>query len=375
MELLSMRIVHLIPNLDKGGAERICLDICEELQNSGHNVKIFIFENVNKYIDVYPNLDIECVPVQYQLSLIKRDKIDIKLLQKKVNEFAPDVIHSHLYYANIIGFELKPKNHIIHVHSNIPSLKKLPITSLLNLSKVGLYYEQRKIYRAIKNSNVTFLTIAKESFNYITKNISDLKPKIVLEHNAINLNRFKTAETSSTSRERFNIISIARLIDYKGHDLTIEIAKCLKELKFEFFISIFGEGTERNYLQSLIDEKELNKHVKLKGLTNHPEKVLVSSDLYFHSTKYEPFGLVLIEAMASGIPVITTDGQGNRDIIKDRINGLFFFNRNPAEIANAIIEVKQNKVLRDKLIANGKQYAEGFGIIPYCRKLEQLYKI
>ena len=43
-----MRIIHLIPNLDKGGAERICLDICEELQNQGHTVKVFIFEDINK---------------------------------------------------------------------------------------------------------------------------------------------------------------------------------------------------------------------------------------------------------------------------------------------------------------------------------------
>ena len=368
-----MKIIHLIPNLDKGGAERICLDICEELQNNRHSVKVFIFENNNKYLDVYPNINIEFVPVTYKLSLLGRDNIDIDLLKQKVNEFAPDSIHSHLYYANIIGLELKPKNHIIHVHSNIPSLKKLPLTSILNPSKLGIYYEQKKVFRAIKNTNVTFLTIAKESFNYITNNIGYLKPKIVLEHNAINLDRFKNVRSATVLNRKLNIISIGRLVNYKGHDLTIEVANRLKELKFNFFISIFGEGEERKSLQTSINKKQLNDYVALKGLTDHPEEALVSSDLFFHPTKYEPFGLVLIEAMASGIPVITTDGQGNRDIIQDRVNGLFFSERNPNKIADAIIEIKNSQDLREKLVSNGRKYAEGFGINTYCKKLEILY--
>ena len=367
-----MRIIHLIPNLDKGGAERICLDICEELQNQGHTVKVFIFEDINKYEDVYPNINIEYIPITYLLSLRGKDNIDINLLQKSVNDFNPDAIHSHLYQANIVGLELKSKKHIIHVHSNIPSFKRLSFTSLFNPKKLGFYYEQRRIFKAIKNSNVTFLTIAKESFNYISKNISSLKAKIVLEHNAIKLDRFKKIKSNPKTDNIFKIISIARLIDYKGHDLTIEVAQRLKELNFSFFISIFGEGTERNHLQNLIKKKELTEYVKLEGLTDYPENYLASSDLYFHPTKDEAFGLVLIEAMASGVPVITTDGKGNRDIIQHRQNGLFFLNRNAVEIADAIIEIKRNEILKEKLVTNGKKYAENFGIKQYCIKLEKL---
>lgn len=87
----------------------------------------------------------------------------------------------------------------------------------------------------------------------------------------------------------------------------------------------FGEGPERNHLQISINSQ---------GLINHPEKELSNSNLYFHPTKYEPFGLVLIEVMAAGIPVITTDGQGNRDVVHEGSNGLFFYDRDPLAIAN-----------------------------------------
>lgn len=369
-----MNIVHLIPNLDKGGAERICLDICDELGRMGHTVKVFIFENINKYKQVYPNIDIEFVPIKYKLSLVRKNVIEIDLLAKKISEFNPSVIHSHLYLANIVALELQPAKHFIHVHSNIPPLKRMNISALFNPKTAGIYYEQKKVYNAIKKTDVTFLTIAKESFNYITKNLSHLNAKIVLEHNAINLNRFKGGQIQRLDENgTFQIISIARLIDYKGHDLTIDVAEQLKKLKFNFFITIFGKGTERTHLQNLIDEKKLNSCVKLAGLTNHPEKALISSDLYFHPTKYEPFGLVLIEAMASGIPVITTDGQGNRDIITDGVNGLFFSERDPLIIAKAIISIHDNIVLRENLIKNGKEYAQNFGLPSYCAKLIELY--
>lgn len=368
-----MNIVHLIPNLDKGGAERICLDICEELGKMGHCVKVFIFEDINKYKSVYPNIDIEFTPVKYQLSLKNKNIIDIKALESKVNAFNPDVIHSHLYLANIVALELKPKKHIIHVHSNIPPLKKIKKRALLNPRKAGLFYEQQKVYKAIKNSDVTFLTIAKESFNYISNNIAYLNPKIVLEHNAINLDRFQVESLSKSNSDLCEIVSIARLIDYKGHDLTIEVAHELKALNFDFFITIIGEGRERENLQSQIDDKQLNEFVKLAGLTNHPEQELANADIYFHPTKYEPFGLVIIEAMASGTPVISTDGQGNRDIIDDRENGLFFKERDPLKIAQAIIEVHKDQKLKEKLISNGKKYATNFGLPNYCKKLIELY--
>lgn len=143
-----------------------------------------------------------------------------------------------MYFANIIGFELKPKKHIIHVHSNIPSLKKLSLNCLLNPRKIGIYYEQKKIHKAISNLDVTFLTIAEESFSYINKNVGFLGPKTVLQHNAINLDRFKKDKTN-INKSSFSIISIARLVDYKGHDLTIDVALELKRMNFEFEISIF----------------------------------------------------------------------------------------------------------------------------------------
>lgn len=367
-----MKIVHLIPNLDKGGAERICLDICEELANNGHEVKVYIFEDINKYKTVYPNVDVEYVSVAYSLSLLKKNKINIANLQSKIQEFNPDVIHSHLYLANIIGLELKPKKHVIHVHSNLPSLKKMSITSLLNPRKAGVFYEQKRIFTSIKNSDVTFLTIAQESHNYITKNLKKLNAKIVLQHNAINLKRFNSSQPK-TKTDRTSIISIARLIDYKGHDLTIDVADQLQKMNFNFEISIFGEGVERNKLQGKIDQKGLANKVNLAGLTDRPESEFSKADLYFHPTKYEPFGLVLIEAMASGTPVITTDGQGNRDVVTDRVNGLFFYDRDPVKIAKSIVEVSSNNTLREKLIKNGLDFSENFGLKNYCKRLIEIY--
>ena len=64
--------------------------------------------------------------------------------------------------------------------------------------------------------------------------------------------------------------------------------------------------------------------------------------IFIHPATYEPFGLVIIEAMAAGLPVISLDGKGNRDIIKHKVNGYIFQNQNAVKFGEALIKLKEN---------------------------------
>ncbi len=78
--------------------------------------------------------------------------------------------------------------------------------------------------------------------------------------------------------------------------------------------------------------------------------------------------------MASGLPVITTDGYGNRDLIKEGINGFMIWKRDPEEFAKKIIELLNTPDLYNSMSKNAIEFASGFDVKPYCEKLLKIYK-
>ena len=97
-------------------------------------------------------------------------------------------------------------------------------------------------------------------------------------------------------------------------------------------------------------------------------------NLYLHTANYEPFGLVLIEAMACGLPVICTDGKGNRDLIKEGVNGFMVWERDPVMLADKIELLLRNDTLRIEMGKKAHAFAQDFGIKKYVDSLVNLYE-
>ncbi|MAW64887.1 MAG: hypothetical protein CMD18_01690, partial [Flavobacteriales bacterium] len=120
-----MKIIHIIPNLKRGGAERICIDICKELQNHGHDVLLILFSDENEYLEITNQLSIKVIPSSFTPSFLRSNILKLEKLQKVVSCFKPDIIHSHLYEADLVTFQLKTKQAKIfsHIHSNRKELQ------------------------------------------------------------------------------------------------------------------------------------------------------------------------------------------------------------------------------------------------------------
>ena len=95
--------------------------------------------------------------------------------------------------------------------------------------------------------------------------------------------------------------------------------------------------------------------------------------MYLHTANYEPFGLVILEAMAAGLPVISLDGKGNRDIITNEVNGYILSNPSPSDFVIKIQKVFSNKEQYDMFSENGKETAKKHDIKNYAHKLLNIY--
>ena len=93
-----------------------------------------------------------------------------------------------------------------------------------------------------------------------------------------------------------------------------------------------------------------------------------------HAATYEPFGLVLIEAMAAGLPVVCLDGGGNRDIMEQNKNGIMVHQQDAKVFAEAILHIANNPTIYNEMSAYAAQYAARFDIKPYVDRLLELYR-
>lgn len=169
------------------------------------------------------------------------------------------------------------------------------------------------------------------------------------------------------------IISIGKLKFQKGFDVLISSFALLKEKLPAWSLVIFGEGDERLFLQSLISKYSLEKSVHLMGQTRAPYFYLRHSNIFVLTSRYEGFPNVLCEAMACGLPVITTNCSPAIDEIVDHESNGFIVGSEAEVISDNILLLVNNSELRERVGENAKRIVEKFELETISRKWENLF--
>jgi len=130
-----------------------------------------------------------------------------------------------------------------------------------------------------------------------------------------------------------------------------DLLQAVAMLDAGFRLEIFGEGKDRPRIESEIARLHLQSRAILHGAIARPNEALHSTDVLVLPSAAEGFGLVLIEAMAAGVPVVATDVPGIRDVVRNEVTGLLVPVASPIKLAEAIRRVFDEVALRDRLTA------------------------
>ena len=377
-----MRIIHITPTLGCGGAEVMLGIIALEQVRRGDTVKIVILEDLHPtYNDFFLKdeiekyIEIERMEVKISFSIFKNEiQIENSLHWKKIlDEFKPDVVHSHLFKAEIVSrYTLYDTiRYVTHCHNNMEQFDFFQSKSLRR--RISDYLESRWLLKKYKACDNRFIAISQNTENYFYKKLpASLRKNIFLSKNCINTSRYY----SSTEKEIdfVRLITVGNLTENKGHAFLIEVVAELKKSGYNISLEVLGFGPLKNDLEDLIRVKGLEGIVSLKGNVSNVNEYLSRADIYVHAAYREGFGLVLLEAMASGLPVVTTDGGGNKDLLEDGHNGFLIKERSVKQFADKLIDLIENEELRKGLGGNAQQYSKVYDIIPYVDKLEKIYK-
>ena len=159
------------------------------------------------------------------------------------------------------------------------------------------------------------------------------------------------------------VIAVGRLDYQKGFDRLIQAWQLVRHTgKFtDWKLDIFGQGEWREMLQQMIDKAELQNTVCLNRPTKQIGEEYVKSDMLVMSSNYEGFPMVMIEAMACGLPVVSFDYKcGPKDIIQSGINGLLVPNGDIQALADAMMKVMEDEAYRKMLSLNARKVVDTY---------------
>ena len=206
----------------------------------------------------------------------------------------------------------------------------------------------------------------------VVNNTKIKKDKIIILPLGIELDKFlNVSETKEQLRNRFNIPQnvylagiIGRIDPTKGQDIFIEAIKILNQKGVYIHALIVGDNSNSAFpsflpdLQLRIKEYGLEQQVHFIEFMKDVQLAFKVLDLYVMASTTESFGMVTVEAMISGVPVVGAEAAGTTSIIKDNSTGLFFENKNPASLAEKISRLKENPDFAKQLSEAALNYAK-----------------
>lgn len=337
-------ILFIVNHLKNGGIEQVLLDYVLLLKNNYNITVLSIYHSesyyqseINKQVK-YFSLDILRTKIKTHLlkSIYSRlfDRTSIqKLLVKKF-------IKKNIY-ETIIAFSDGTSVELTASISS-PNLKKIVWvhTDFLENGNIINYKKLSNIYN--KFDEVIFVSNKlKEKFE--TK-LCISKSRLI--YNPLNTKRFKSLyNENKLPINKFNFIAIGRLSWEKGFDRIIKsYYKLPNSIKKACHLSIIGDGPELNNLKKLIQTYHLEENITLTGYVINPFTQYYQADVLLVPSRFEGFGLVIIEALYNGIPVIATQTTGANEILCNGKYGILLKNTETA-FDNILLEVYKNPAL------------------------------
>ncbi len=351
-----INVLHIVLGLQVGGLEKFVLDL---IANYSPNIRPYIvcLEGKGELGERYVNLHID--------ELSKEPGISWKVLRQLtalIRQHKIDIIHTHNpsphFYGAIAGFlTRRPIIHTKHGR-NYPTEKKKVllnrISSLLTDTVVAVS----------KDAAAVCLDIEKIPASKVTTIL-----------NGSDTTLFSPAQKVTDRNKSVRIGIVARLSSEKDHATLLHSAKILAGQTDRFQLAIIGGGSLQNSLEQLKDELGLAGYVSFLGMRHDIPELLRNLDIFVLSSTTEGISLTLLEAMASGLPIVATDVGGNPEVVVDGVTGYLVPPRDPAKMAEMLLKLVKDQQLRQQMGDKGRERViQQFSITETARQYEDLYQ-
>ena len=284
----------------------------------------------------------------------------------------PDVIHTHMYRADVIGTRAA-------IALGAAGQRRPYVVSTVHSSRVRSH-EDRELIRSLTPEMDQLIAVSKS----IERKIADehrTGAPVRLIYNGVDLQRYDHQEPCCTLRDEFGMEAgsqlvgvVARLEPEKGHQTLVEAwPSVLREVP-DAYLLVVGEGSRRDFLEQLAATHRVAHRVIFTGRRDDVPAVTAALDVAVLPSWREAQGLSILEAMALSRPVVASDVGGIPEMIENGVTGLLVEHDNPAALAAAIVRLLKDHAFADTIARAGHDLVhDRFCIELMVKAIEEIY--
>ena len=365
-----------------GGGGVICKDISEEIVSKGHRITV-----VTSHYDSLPEHEKLNGVTIIRLPVVMRGKKDVASILSMIS-YVP------LCIRKVTSLLRREKYDVINTHFAIPSgpagqyvSDKYGIPNVLSIhggdifdpskslsphDTIGLKQTVRKMLekadRVVAQSSDTKSNA--EKYYGIDRQI-DIVPLGIRP----NMHSKKSRQDLGLPADKYVFSTIGRLVKRKNLEDLLHIVKEIQKSTPSVLL-IMGDGPEKDFIETRIRDLQIEGAVRLLGRVSDEQKYeyLNASDGYLSTAIHEGFGIVFLEAMECGLPVICYDRGGQRDFLKNGKTGYLVELGNKAEFASRLKELLKSPSLRAEIRSHNKEYVKEFYIESVAEKYLSIFQ-
>ncbi len=343
---MKRKVLFVVDEKRMGGVSVLLEDILNMINIKNYSIDVLVLHNNGSMLNNLP----KDVNIIYGTSYF--EAIDYTLKEALKSGDFRRIYHKikvilDMKTGNIKNTIIRERKKILNKNYDVEIAFKDGFTALFTIfgnskTKIHwLHYEYKKTNPNAKYDKLFKRILPKfdkiiavsEGVEQAFNKIYHLENKTSIIPNLVNTDKIikKSKEKSDVilSKSDINFVSVGRLNKSKGYDRLIEAIHHLKQKKIlpdKFLLRIYGGGEEKEILNDLIRKYKLDKYIYLMGQVDNPYKYIKSNDMFVLSSNFESFGLVIVEAMILGVPVLATQNNATNVLIKDKYNGLIIEN-------------------------------------------------
>ncbi|WP_425619267.1 glycosyltransferase [Anatilimnocola sp. NA78] len=360
-------IVFVITQLDAGGAERALTQLVLRLDKSRFQPTVISLRPrpVGARAILVEQLEAAGVAVEFLNALQKWEfPRAVWRLSRRLQELRPAVVQSFLFHANVVT-------------ALAGKLSGVPVVAGMRVADPSR--TRQRVERWLAPLIKMHICVSQSVADFYQKTVGISRDKLDVIPNGVDVERFAQALPVDRSSlpvpaNRRLLVAIGRLERQKGHDWLLPIlAKAFEELP-EQELLLVGDGPDRGRLQQQASELGIGDRVHFLGWRSDVPELLRGADLLLLPSRWEGMPNVLLEAMAAGLPVLTTRVEGTTEILGPLATEQSVAVGDSAAFEDAIVRLCQDRVLSAELgQSNRERVLASFSLAVMTQAYEQIY--
>ena len=337
----------ILPYFGAGGAEKMVSQFVAGIDQSRVHAEVFCVYGEPMGNHLERALQDNGIKIHYIRKKLGFSISAVKRLFRELDQFAPDVIHTHLnacvYSAPWAIIRKKPFLHTFHLPPTLENNRFLRrvISKTLVWTKV-----------------MSPVSISHQNQKFISEYFHLPKDKIPVVYNPVELGKFDNLKPRTNTK--FTFITVGRFSAQKNQKMMLRAFAAFLEKGYDAKLVMLGKGEEEENLKALAKELHICDQIDFVGFVENVEDYLSNADVFLLSSDYEALPLALLEAMAAGLPIVSTDVGGVRDIVTD--NGILLSSGDMDALVRAMEELYCKEDVRVRLATAAKKNVRAYDV-------------